>query len=201
VSPISNQPSASEINVELSRASNAAFSMDGADERALAQVPTGQINFSDFIGKSAQTPYERYLQYLTNVVGATGQIIGSNQLQAAPQNAWTFCNTVLEQGSMYGSPFSGAGWTTVDSLWNRIIQHMCESYAEFTAIASNNWQCAVLRGGVQFVPGLVGVTRNNYTSIDYPAGFNSCNNNQLYWWDGTNAWYRANGAARQPVAI
>jgi hypothetical protein len=51
--PISSQPSASEINVELGRASNAPFSIDGAEERALAQVPSGQINFSDFIGKSA----------------------------------------------------------------------------------------------------------------------------------------------------
>jgi len=200
VSPISSQPSASEINVELGRAANAPFSINGAAERALAQVPSGQISFSDFIGKSALTPYEKYLQYLTNVVGATGQIIGANRLDASPQNVWTFCNTVVEQGTMYGSPFDSGAWVTVDSQWNRIIQHMCESYAEFLAISTNNWQCAVLRGGTAFTA-VGSVLRNNYTSVAYPAGFDACNNNQLYWWDGTNAWYRSSGTARQPVAI
>lgn len=50
---ISSTPTASEINLELGRAADAPFSIDGAEERALAQVPSGPISFSDFIGKSA----------------------------------------------------------------------------------------------------------------------------------------------------
>ena len=40
-----------DINVELGRAAGAAFSFDGAEERALAGVPSGQISLSDFYGK------------------------------------------------------------------------------------------------------------------------------------------------------
>lgn len=51
VSP--NTITANNINVELGRAGTAAFSINGADERALAGVASGQISFSDFHGKSA----------------------------------------------------------------------------------------------------------------------------------------------------
>lgn len=50
---ISSTPTAAEINVELGRAANAPFSINGAEERALAGVPSGPITFADFIGKSA----------------------------------------------------------------------------------------------------------------------------------------------------
>lgn len=50
VSP--NTITANNINVELGRAGTAAFSINGADERALAGVASGQISFSDFHGKS-----------------------------------------------------------------------------------------------------------------------------------------------------
>lgn len=52
---ISANPTATEINIELGRAGTASFSIDGAEERALAEVPTGAITFADFIGKSAVT--------------------------------------------------------------------------------------------------------------------------------------------------
>ena len=45
--------STSMINVELGRASNAPFSINGSEERALAGKPSGSISFSDFRGKSA----------------------------------------------------------------------------------------------------------------------------------------------------
>lgn len=51
--PASGTISASQINVELGRASNAAFDINGAAERELAEVPSGAISFSDFHGKSA----------------------------------------------------------------------------------------------------------------------------------------------------
>lgn len=43
--------SVSQINVELGRAANAAFDIQGATERELAGVPSGAISFSDFLGK------------------------------------------------------------------------------------------------------------------------------------------------------
>lgn len=53
--PLSGPISASMINVELGRASNAPFDINGAAERALAGVPSGPISFSNFYGKSSVT--------------------------------------------------------------------------------------------------------------------------------------------------
>lgn len=53
--PASPPLQASDINVELGRAGTAAFSINGASERALAGVAAGAISFSDFLGKSSQS--------------------------------------------------------------------------------------------------------------------------------------------------
>ena len=47
---------AAMINVELGRASTAAFNINGAEERALAGKPSGAISFADFRGKSNTLP-------------------------------------------------------------------------------------------------------------------------------------------------
>lgn len=47
--------SANDINLELNRAGTAPFSMNGADERGLAGVASGQISFDDFYGKASST--------------------------------------------------------------------------------------------------------------------------------------------------
>lgn len=52
--PSSGSIGANQINVELGRAASAAFSMNGAAERALAGKPSGSIGFSDFHGKSSE---------------------------------------------------------------------------------------------------------------------------------------------------
>lgn len=46
--------SAAMINVELNKSPSASFSLNAPDVRALAQKPTGQVNFSDFYGKSSE---------------------------------------------------------------------------------------------------------------------------------------------------
>lgn len=46
--PINTQ----QINVELGRAPGAAFNMLGAEERVLAQVPSGTVSMGNFLGKS-----------------------------------------------------------------------------------------------------------------------------------------------------
>lgn len=50
--PASGLIDAAAINVELGRASTAAFDINGATERALAGVASGTISFSSFYGKS-----------------------------------------------------------------------------------------------------------------------------------------------------
>lgn len=50
--PSSGTISASDINVELNKASDALINLDDADVRTLAQVPSGQISFSDLHGKA-----------------------------------------------------------------------------------------------------------------------------------------------------
>lgn len=52
--PSSGPITASQINIELGRASSAPFSLGGAEERALAGKPSGSISFSDFHGKSSE---------------------------------------------------------------------------------------------------------------------------------------------------
>lgn len=51
--PSTGTITAAMINVELGRAENAPFNINGAEERALAGKPTGAISFDDFRGKSA----------------------------------------------------------------------------------------------------------------------------------------------------
>lgn len=61
--PSSGVMTAAMVNVELGRASNAFFNMNGAAERALAGVPSGGYGMNSFYGKSngivAGTLYSR----------------------------------------------------------------------------------------------------------------------------------------------
>ena len=51
--PASGAIDAAAINVELGRASTAAFDINGSAERTLAGIPSGAISFSSFYGKSS----------------------------------------------------------------------------------------------------------------------------------------------------
>jgi len=50
--PTSGPLLVSMINAELGRAGNAYFNINGTEERQLADVPTGQVSFHDFYGKT-----------------------------------------------------------------------------------------------------------------------------------------------------
>ncbi|QOV06127.1 hypothetical protein CPT_Pasto_053 [Rhizobium phage Pasto] len=52
--PTSGPMTAAMINAELGRAANAAFSLNGAAERALAGVSSGAISMASFYGKSSE---------------------------------------------------------------------------------------------------------------------------------------------------
>ncbi|MGX0136354.1 hypothetical protein [Cupriavidus metallidurans] len=55
--PSSGPLTAAMINVELGRAADAPFSLNGAEERGLAGKLAGAISFADFYGKSNGTLY------------------------------------------------------------------------------------------------------------------------------------------------
>jgi hypothetical protein len=78
--PTSGQISALEINEELGRIPGNAFQFNigGAEERALAEVPTGEIKFSDFYGKSSGASVQIGIAQGTNLRGFSSlQVIGS----------------------------------------------------------------------------------------------------------------------------
>lgn len=74
---------ASDINVELGRAGGAAFSMSGAEERALAGVPSGAISFSDFLGKTSTIADYQGLFTATGSGGSSSVTIPSVTFGAA----------------------------------------------------------------------------------------------------------------------
>jgi hypothetical protein len=63
------------INAELGRAANAAFSLDGAQERALAGKPSGALAFSDFYGKSNGIPGFGWYDAAGNPVTGNDRVI------------------------------------------------------------------------------------------------------------------------------
>lgn len=73
--------SVSDVNVELGRSAGAAFSMDGAVERALAGAPSGAYSFSDFLGKTASAPSDGF-EFLGAYAGS-GTSVGLGAANAA----------------------------------------------------------------------------------------------------------------------
>ena len=201
--PISSQPSASEINVELGRASNAPFSINGAEERALAGVPTGPISFNDFIGKSAAPTYADFLAWLDaqtgNTLGADLTLSSLNTNTSIVSKVTTFA----ESGSMIGSPFSqdstGTFAVNTGGSLSRVMQHMCDSYAEFQAIVANGWACGMVRdNNFNFEHREFGLLRNNYQSSGTNTVLQLATDRIItYWWNGTEPRYRVHNAASQ----
>ncbi len=204
--PISATPTASEINVELGRASTAAFSMDGVDERGLAGVPSGPITFNDFIGKSAAKTYADFVAYIDSITNSTG--VGSDTISTLTNNKSSIkkISTIGASGSMYGSPFGNTDDlddinVLNSSVFNRLCQHMCETEQEFNDIVNNSWVIAMSRSGnfsttIRFFEFL----RNGYTSQSLASGTRTILNNiDMYWWDGTDAWKRVHNANRTNI--
>lgn len=108
--------SASDINVELGRAGGAAFDIQGAEERALAEVPAGAISMSDFLGKA--------LFSVTNTGEAVSASAGSTQTFAgqsfgaahADREMWyvvTWKNTLASARTLDTATIGGIGTTIV----------------------------------------------------------------------------------------
>ena len=110
--PTSGPLLASMINAEIGRAGNAYFHLNGTQERLLAGVPTGQVDFSDFYGKrwgfptpdadypdpNTLTATQVWSPSATNVrasmsFDSTGAIITVGTLGAAMPAVWYEDNT------------------------------------------------------------------------------------------------------------
>jgi len=100
--PSSGPMSASMINVELGRASNAPFNINGSAERALAGKPSGAISFSDFYGKSNLPPTTGSM-----VSGASGNNTGYSN-GAYLSGAWGSFS-----GTLYGLSPTSFNWNVV----------------------------------------------------------------------------------------
>jgi len=142
--PASGTISANDINVELGRAGTAAFSMNGSEERALAEVASGAISFSNFHGKSA---------------GAS---------TAASLTARTVTNTALFPGSTTcyykldnnGSVYGNASLTNYLEVWmdtgtNSEFDVRFDSVSGVTPVATN----------ITFNTWLTGMTVDRYLSL------------------------------------
>ena len=75
--PASGPITAGMINAELGRTTGTYFSINGAEERALAQVPSGTIAFSNFCGKS-NAPITHQLGAALGIAGSIGYTQGSH---------------------------------------------------------------------------------------------------------------------------
>jgi hypothetical protein len=76
--PLSGEISASDINDELGRNPTAQFNIGNPEERELAGVPSGEIKFSDFYGKSSGASVQIGIAQGTNLRGFSSlQVVGS----------------------------------------------------------------------------------------------------------------------------
>lgn len=130
--PASFPLSSAQINVELGRAANAAFSIGGAAERQLAGVPSGPISFSNFLGKSAfafvpfATPYG--VRGGSSAVGATSPQTANADSRVTLLTDGTLATAGFNTASNpsgYTQPvsvryYNGTPATTVWAYFNRI---------------------------------------------------------------------------------
>lgn len=114
--PSSGPMTAAMINVELGRAANAPFDINGTEERALAEVPSGEISFSDFYGKSAGgDPYWLQVIMLAHFDSIAGNIYpndGGDPIISMAKAAGSTFNTsppTKFNGNNYFNGQNGAG--------------------------------------------------------------------------------------------
>jgi hypothetical protein len=128
--PATGEITTSMINLELGRAANAPFNITGGDERGLAEVPSGQISWSDFYGKSGkQAPTVTGLRLInaTNVPPATLPIRNSTKVRfiADVENWYTDGGgSIVWSVSYNGGAFTSANFT---GNVGQIVDFVCTS--------------------------------------------------------------------------
>ncbi|AUR85988.1 hypothetical protein NVP1081O_253 [Vibrio phage 1.081.O._10N.286.52.C2] len=82
------------INVELGRDASAAFNLNGAEERALAGIPSGAISLNDFYNKSSNVPIRsgtcgiNHYQYLLCIFRTDGTVDYDDDEHMPQTNYW-----------------------------------------------------------------------------------------------------------------
>lgn len=136
--------SANNINVELGRAGTAAFSMNGSEERALAGVASGLIDFQDFYGKSAGP---------STAASLTARTVGAGAITPGTAN----CYYKLDNnGSVYGgTSLSNLLETWMDTGTNSEFDVRFVSVSGTTPLATN----------ITFNTWLTGMTVDRYLQL------------------------------------
>ena len=132
----------SMINAELGRAGNAYFDINGTEERALADVPVGQVSFHDFYGKSrgTVTPQEDYVD--PNTLTKTVTWV-SPYARSTPSIAFKTDGSIVVDGTP-GDAFP-SGWYTGGTpppgfrLLATLVSFTTEGAAETTQWSYTGW--------------------------------------------------------------
>lgn len=76
--PLTGPISASDINIELGNPQNTVLILGNTEERELAGVPTGEISYSDFYGKSLSAGGERAAYYAIGLTTSEASVPSSS---------------------------------------------------------------------------------------------------------------------------
>lgn len=131
--------SSNDINVELGRSGAAQFSINGADERGLANISSGQIAFNNFYGKSARqaTLTLSFLRRRTDNTATTHARYGWSA--SGKSNYWHFENSNSTSG--FGSISKTTGLVTSATLLSlQVVQYStdCNYHLELATTRSSN---------------------------------------------------------------
>ena len=148
--PSSPPISASQINVELGRAPTAFFDINGSQERALAQVPSGPISFSNFLGKSAVGNY--------TYLGSYSQSTGSFTINFG--TAFTGRSIVVALG-WSGTSDSAIGSASIGGVGASVVQDHVYSALIIRSVGS-----AILTASPSGTSGTLSISLSNIVGIE-----------------------------------
>lgn len=135
--PASGTITAAMINVELGRVSTAPFSMNGAEERALAGKSSGTISFSDFHGKSAAP-------------SVTVSIVPSSSITSSAIETEGYSSHSV---SVSGGTASSYSWSALDGGHiSGPTTSISASLRGDTGQLFRTYQCEVVVDGVTYTP-------------------------------------------------
>jgi hypothetical protein len=140
--PASGAISMSQVNVELSRAWNAAISLDDVAVRDLAGVPSGAISMSQLHGKSASAPLSASASPSYIFKGTPGSGVQNSGVitinPAGGTGSYTYSWSVLSNTA--GGNFAN-GTTSQTNSWNS------DSFGLGSGVRQTVVRCTVTSGG------------------------------------------------------
>lgn len=126
---------ASEINTELGRSASAQFNMSGAEERALAGVPSGSYGFNSFYGKSARKATITTVGILDNGYNAAHRIgYGANG-----RNNYYHYEGGIASSAAFGTIDKTTGLITSATIYGiYVVQFNSDYHLDIIASRSSN---------------------------------------------------------------